>query len=71
MFDDNNGFDCPIPLYGNNVTPPIMCHFNILQPWSSQQNGITKMYHIILKYSKHNYLWNVVNIYLQISNQTH
>ncbi len=32
MIGDYNCFDYPIPLYGNNVTPPIMCHFNIPQP---------------------------------------
>ncbi len=66
---DNNCFDYPTPLYGNNVTPLIMCHFNILQSWSSQQHRIIKIYHIILKFNKCNYVRNVMNIYLQISNQ--
>jgi len=26
MFGDYNCFDYRIPLYGNNVTPPTMCH---------------------------------------------
>jgi hypothetical protein len=37
MFSDCNCCDYPIPLYGNNVTSPIMCQFNIPQPWSPQQ----------------------------------
>ncbi len=71
MFGYCNCFDCPIPLYGNNVTPPIMCHFNIPQPWSPQHHGITRIYHTILKYSKRNYVRNAMNIYDQIFNQTH
>jgi len=30
---DCNCFNCLIPLYGNNVFPPIMCHFNIYGSW--------------------------------------
>jgi hypothetical protein len=71
MFGDNNCSECPIPLYGNNVTPLIMCHFNIPKPWSSQQHGITKIYQIVLKYSEHSYVGKALNIYLQIFNQTH
>jgi hypothetical protein len=71
MLGDNNCSDFPIPLYSNNVTPLIMRHFSILQPWSPQQHGIIRIYHIILKYSKYNYVMNVVNIYPHISNQTH
>ncbi len=71
MFGNCNCFDCPIPLYGNSVTSPIMCHFNIPQPWSPQQHGITRIYHTIMKYSKHSYVRNAMNIYLQISNQPH
>jgi hypothetical protein len=70
-FGDYNCSDCPIPLYGNNVTPPIMCPFSIPQPWSTQQDEITWIYHIILKYSKHNYVKNAMNIYFQISYQPH
>jgi hypothetical protein len=55
---------CPIPLYGDNVTPLIMCHFSIPQPWSLQQHGIIKIYHDILKHSKRSYVKNVMNIYL-------
>jgi hypothetical protein len=64
MLGDYNCFDCPIPLYGNNVIPPIMCQFNILQPWSPQQHGITKIYYTIMKYNKRSYVRNVMNIYL-------
>jgi hypothetical protein len=71
MFGDCNCSDCPIPLYGNNVTPPIMYHFSILRSWSLQQHGITKIYHTILKHNKCSYIKNVVNIYLHIFNQTH
>ncbi len=71
MFSDCNCSYYPIPLYGNNVTPLIMCHFNIPQPRFPQQHGIIKIYHIILKYSKCNYVRNAMNIYLQISNQAH
>jgi hypothetical protein len=67
MFGDYNCSDYLIPLYGNNVTSPIMCQFNILQPWSPQKHGIIKIYHSILKYSKHNYVRNAMNINLQIS----
>jgi hypothetical protein len=66
MFSNYNCFDLPIPLYGNIVTSPIMCHFNILQPWSPQQHGITKIYHIIFKYNKCSYVRNAMNIYLHI-----
>ncbi len=71
MFSNCNCSDYPIPLYGNNVTSPIMCHFSIPQPWSPQQHGITKIYHTILKYSKCNYIRNAMNIFLQIFNQPH
>ncbi len=71
MFDNYNCLDCPIPLYGNNVTSLIMCHFSIPQPWSPQQHGITKIYHTILEYSKHSYVRNAMNIYLHISYQPH
>ncbi len=71
MLSDSNCFDYPIPLYDNSVTPPIMCHFNILQPWFYQQHGLTKIYHNVMKYNKCSYIRNVVNIYLQIYNQTH
>jgi hypothetical protein len=47
MFGDYDYSNCPIPLYGNNVTPPIMCHFSIPQPWSPQQRGIIRIYRII------------------------
>jgi hypothetical protein len=40
-----------------------MYQFSILQPWSPQQHGITKIYHIIIKHNKHNYVRNDVNIY--------
>ncbi len=63
MFGDCNCSNSPIPLYGNNVIPPIMYQFSILQPWSPQQHGITKIYHIIIKHNKHNYVRNDVNIY--------
>jgi len=66
MLSDYNCFDYPIPLYGNNVTPSIMCHFNILQPWSPQQHGITRIYHIILKYSKCNYKEYFEHIFLDL-----
>ncbi len=56
-------------MYGNNVIPLIMCHFNIPQPWSPQHHGITKIYHTILKYSKRTYVRNAMNINLQIFNQ--
>ncbi len=69
--NDSNCFYYPIPLHGNNVVPLIMCHFNIPQPWSSQHDGIFRIYHIVLKYSKCSYVRNFVNIYLHISNQTH
>ncbi len=71
MFGDCSFSNCPIPLYGNIVTPSIMCHFSILQPWSPQQHGITRFYHIILRYNKHSYVRNAMNIYFQISNQPH
>ncbi len=71
MFGNYNCSDYPIPLYGNNVTSPIMCHFNILQPWSPQQHGITRIYFIILKYNKRSYVKNAMNIYLQIFDQPH
>ncbi len=71
MLMDYNYSNCPIPLYGNNVTPPIMCHFNIPQPWSPQQHGIIRIFHTIMKYNKRNYVKNAMNIYLQISNQPH
>ncbi len=64
MLGDCNCSDCPIPLDGNNVTPPIMCHFNILQPRSPEQHGIIRIYHIILKYNKFNYVKNAMNIYI-------
>jgi len=66
MFDN-----CPIPLYGNNVTSSIMCHFNFPHPWSPQQHGIAIIYHTIMKYSKHSYVRNAMNIYLQIFDQPH
>jgi hypothetical protein len=59
MFNDYKCYACPIPLYGNNVISPIMCHFNIPQPWSSQQYGITRIYHTIMKYNKHHYVMDV------------
>ncbi len=71
MLGDCNCSNCPIPLYGNNVTPLIMFHFSIPQPWSPQQHGTTRIYHIIMKYNKHSYVGNAMNIYLQISNQAH
>ncbi len=64
MLGDYNYFDYPIPLYGNNVTPPIMRHFSIPQPWSLQQHGIIKIHHTIMKYSKHSYETNAMSIYL-------
>jgi hypothetical protein len=64
MFGDCNYFDYPIPLYGINVTSPIMWHFNILQPWSPLQHGITIIYHTTLKHIKRSYVKNVMNIYL-------
>ncbi len=64
MFGNYNCSNYPIPLYGNNVTSPIMCHFSIPQPWSPQQHGITRIYHIIPKYSKRNYVRNAMNIYI-------
>ncbi len=66
MFGNCNCSDCPIPLYGNNVISPIMCHFSIPQPWSPQQHGITRIHHTILKYSERSYVKNAMNIYLQI-----
>ncbi len=48
-----------------------MCHFNIPQPWFAQQHGITRIYHTILKYSKHSYVKHAMNIYLQIFDQPH
>ncbi len=69
MFGDCNCFDCPIPLYGDSVTSPIMCHFNIPQPLFPQQHEITRICHIIMKYSKRNYVKNAMNIYLQISDK--
>jgi hypothetical protein len=71
MFGNYNYSNCLIPLYGNNVTSPIMCHFSILQPWSPQQHGIIKIYHTIMKYSKCSFVRNAMNIYLQISDQLH
>jgi len=62
MFGNYNYSNCPILLYDNNVTSPIMCHFNIPQPWSPQQHGITRIYHIIMKYSKRSYVRNAMNI---------
>jgi len=64
MFSNYNCLDCPIPLYGNNGTSLIMYHFNILLPWFPQQHGIIRIYHIIMKYSKHNYVRNAMNIYI-------
>ncbi len=71
MFGNCNCFNCPIPLYRNNVISPIMCHFNIPQPWSPQQHGIIIIYHTILEYSECGYVRNSMNIYLQISYQPH
>ncbi len=71
MFGDYNCSNCPIRMCGNNVTPLIMCHFSILQPWSPQQHRIIRIYHIIMKYNKHSYVRNAMNIYLHISNQPH
>ncbi len=71
MFGNCNYFDYPIPLYGNNLTSPIMCHFNIPQPWSPQQRGITKIYHTIMKYIKRSSVRNAMNIYIQICDQPH
>jgi hypothetical protein len=64
MLGDYNCSDYPIPLYGNCVTPSIMCHFSIPQPWYAQQHGIIRIYHSIMKYSKRNYVKNVVFTYI-------
>ncbi len=64
MFGNCNCSDCPIPLYNNKVISPIMCHFSIPQPWSPQQHGKTKIYHIIMKYNKCSYVRHAMNIYL-------
>ncbi len=71
MLGDFNGSNYPILLYGNIVISLIMCNFSILQPWSPQQHGITRIYHTIMKYSKCSYVEDVMNIYFQISNQPH
>jgi hypothetical protein len=71
MFGNYNCSDYPTPLYDNNVTSPIMCHFSIPQPWSPQRHAITIIYNIVLKYSKRSYVKNAMNIYLQIFDQPH
>jgi hypothetical protein len=60
---------------GNDVNPSLqgvglVIQYNIPQPWSPQQHGITRIHHSILNYSECIYVRNVMNIFISLVNPT-
>ncbi len=56
---------------GDKIVPSIMCDLHIMQLGATQQQGITCIQDIILHNNKGNYIWDVVYVYLNISNHAH